>query len=74
MRQSCLISIVIVAISATVTMAQTKKPADQNDAISPKADSEKGLDFWTPERLRDAQPTPLPKLTREEMERLKSKK
>ena len=66
-------SLLIFMVSVTFAMAQTKNPEDQNSSAI-QLEAEKDADFWTPERLSQAKPMPLPKLTREQFERLTGKK
>jgi len=60
-------------LSVTFAMAQTKKPEQQNSSAK-QSEVDQDPDFWTPERLDQAKPMPLPQLTREQLERITGKK
>ena len=66
-------SLLILMLSVTLAMAETKKPSNQNSSSKP-SEAEQDPDFWTTERLDQAKPMPLPQLTREQFERLTGKK
>jgi hypothetical protein len=67
------ITLFMLMFSVTFAMAQSMKPEKQNSPAK-QSEAEKDADFWTPERLDQAKPMPLPKLTREQFERLTGKK
>jgi hypothetical protein len=71
--------LLVVSLIPATAMAQTKKPDDAdgggNDSVvASPAEKVQSLDYWTPQRMREAKPMPLPRLSREEMERLKNRR